>query len=71
MTVEHLLPNADPVRRQLLGHAASANSAYDPEDADVPLRGWLAEQRPDEARSSPHHDRPPLYGTRGKNSGRR
>jgi hypothetical protein len=75
MTVGHLIPDADPIRRQLLGHAASANSAYDPEGADVPLRGWLAEHRPDDARWSPHHDRPqarpPLYGARGKNTGRR
>jgi ectoine hydroxylase-related dioxygenase (phytanoyl-CoA dioxygenase family) len=75
MTVAHLIPNADTVRRQLLGHASSANSAYDPEDADVPLRGWLAEHCPDDARWSPHHHRPqarpPPYGTRGKNTGRR
>ena len=75
MTVENLIANAYPVRRQLLGHASSANSAYDPEDADVPLRGWLAEHLPEDARWSPHHDRPqarpPLHGSRGKNTGRR
>jgi len=75
MTVLPLLEKADPVRRQLLGFAASANSAYDPEDADVPLRGWLREHHPADARSSPHHEtsqaRPPLYGVRGKNTGRR
>lgn len=75
MTVGGLLERAGPVRRQLLGHAASANSAYDPEDADVPLRGWLQEHCPSDARWSPHHDRPqarpPLYGSRGKNTGRR
>ena len=75
MTVLPLLEKADPIRRQLLGFSASANSAYDPEDADVPLRGWLQEHNPADARSSPHHDmsqaRPPLYGVRGKNTGRR
>ena len=75
MTVANLIAGADPVRRQLLGHGSSANSAYDPEDADVPLRGWLAEHCPDDARWSPHHHRPqarpPLYGARGKSTGRR
>jgi ectoine hydroxylase len=75
MTVGHLLERSGPVRRQLLGHASSANSVYDPEDADVPLRSWLEEHRPTDARWSPHHDnaqaRPPLYGIRGKNTGRR
>jgi ectoine hydroxylase len=75
MTVQGIIERADPIRRQLLGHASSANSAYDPEEADVPLRGWLQEHCPADARWSPHHDnaqaRPPLYGTRGKNTGRR
>lgn len=75
MTVRHLFERVDAVRRQLLGDSSSANSAYDPEDRDVPLRGWLAEHCPDDARWSPHHERaqarPPLYGVRGKNTGRR
>ncbi len=75
MTVAGLIERADPIRRQLLGQTGSANSAYDPEDGDVPLRGWLAEHCPADARWSPHHDRPqarpPLYGSRGKNTGRR
>jgi ectoine hydroxylase len=75
MTVQHLIEQAEPIRRQLLGHASCANSAYDPEDVDVPLRGWLREHCPTDARWSPHHDnpqaRPPLYGSRGKNTGRR
>lgn len=74
MTVQGLLDKADPIRRQLLGHG-SANSAYDPTDADVPLRAWLEEHQPHDARWSPHHEkpqaRPPLVGTRGKNTGRR
>jgi ectoine hydroxylase-related dioxygenase (phytanoyl-CoA dioxygenase family) len=75
MTVDGLIDRADPIRKQLLGYASSANSIYDPEDGDVPLRGWLKEHLPADARSSPHHEteqaRPPLYGTRGKNTGRR
>lgn len=75
MTVGHLVERADPVRRQLLGYAACANSAYDPEDVDVPLRGWLREHHPADAGGSPHHGqsqaRPPAYGIRGKNTGRR
>ncbi len=74
MTVNGLLDGADPIRRQLLGRG-SANSVYDPEDADVPLRPWLAEHCKGDARWSPHHERaqarPPLYGVRGKNTGRR
>jgi ectoine hydroxylase-related dioxygenase (phytanoyl-CoA dioxygenase family) len=75
LSVEHLRERADPIRRQLLGLNGSANSTYDPEDADVPLRGWLREHCPGDARSSPHHTteqaRPPIYGIRGKNTGRR
>ncbi|MSU77227.1 MAG: hypothetical protein EXS16_03925 [Gemmataceae bacterium] len=74
MTVANLIPAADPIRQQLLG-IGSANSAYDPEDRDVPLRTWLEEHLPNDARWSTHHNkpqaRPPLYGTRGKNTGRR
>jgi hypothetical protein len=74
MTVSQLLGRVDPIRRQLLG-AGSANSAYDPEEADVPLMTWLQEHDSDDGRWSPHHAkpqaRPPLYGTRGKNTGRR
>lgn len=74
-TVAGLLAAADPIRRQLLGELSSANSAYDPEDADVPLRVWLEEHGSPDARSSPHaaasQARPPLHGTRGKNTGRR
>ena len=75
MTVGHLVERTDPIRRQLLGYTSCANSVYDPEDADVPLRGWLREYHPADAGGSPHHGRaqarPPLYGIRGKNTGRR
>ena len=71
MTVEHLLAGAPPVRRQLLG-AGSANSTYDPQDADVPLRAWLQEHRPDDAAWTRHarpQARPPAM-VRGANLGR-
>jgi hypothetical protein len=75
LSVAGLLDRTDPIRRQLLGATSSANSTYDPVDADVPLRGWLQEHATGDARWSPHHDRPqarpPLYGIRGKNTGRR
>ena len=71
MTVEHLLDGASPVRRQLLG-AGSANSAYDPQDNDVPLRSWLEEYSPDDAVWTRHarpQSRPPAM-VRGTNLGR-
>lgn len=71
MTVSHLLETSGPIRAQLLG-AGSANGVYDPVDADVPLRGWLAENHPDDAAWTKHprpQARPPSM-VRGKNSGR-
>lgn len=72
MTVAHLLPRLDPVRRQLLGDGLSANGAYDPTDEDVPLRSWLREHDPAAADRSHHgrsQARPPAM-VRGKNLGR-
>lgn len=72
MTVAHLLPRLDPVRRQLLGDGLSANGAYDPADGDVPLRSWLREHDPEGADRSLHgrsQARPPAM-VRGKNLGR-
>ena len=71
MTVEHLYPQLSPIERQLLG-AGLANSAYDPQDEDVPLRAWLANHDAAVAGGSPHgesHSRPPST-TRGNNTGR-
>jgi len=48
MTVEHLYPKLDPIRRQLLGDRVSNDGYYAPTDADVPLRGWLAEHAPED-----------------------
>lgn len=72
MTVAHLYPQLDPIRRQILGDMPSANGTYDPTDADVPLRGWLREHCPEGAEWSHHgksQSRPPAM-VRGKNSGR-
>lgn len=71
MTVSHLLDGADPIRAQLLG-AGSANGVYDPVGADVPLRGWLAENHPADSVWTKHprpQSRPPSM-VRGKNAGR-
>jgi hypothetical protein len=75
MTVQSIIARTEePIRRQLLGEMPKANSAYDPKDADVPLRGWLQQYCEVDARWSPYHENvqawPPLLGTRGKNTGR-
>lgn len=72
MTVAHLYPQLDPIRRQILGDGSSPNGAYDPTDADVPLRVWLREHSPADVNWSHHgksQSRPPAM-VRGKNSGR-
>ena len=49
-TVEHLFAQADPIRRQLLGHAPTGNYGYSsPTEKDVPLRTWLREHVGDAA----------------------
>lgn len=72
MTVSHLYPQLDPIRRQILGDGLSANGTYDPVDGDVPLRSWLKEHSPEEAERSLHgrsQSRPPAM-VRGRNLGR-
>ena len=72
MTVAHLFPTLDPIRRQILGDGLSANGVYDPADGDVPLRAWLREHSPQDGGDSPHgrsHSRPPAM-VRGKHLGR-
>jgi Phytanoyl-CoA dioxygenase (PhyH) len=72
MTVAHLYPQLDPIRRQLLGDGLSANGTYDPVDGDVPLRTWLRAHSPGDADRSLHgrsQSRPPAM-VRGKNLGR-
>ena len=42
MQLDHLLPECDAIRRQLLGTSPSgANGYFDPTDDDVPLRSWM------------------------------
>jgi hypothetical protein len=50
MTVQSLWEKSDPIRRQLLGDGVNCNGHYTPTDADVPLRVWLREHSPDEAK---------------------
>lgn len=50
MTVQSLWEQSDPVRRQLLGDGVNCNGHYTPTDADVPLRVWLREHSPNDAR---------------------
>lgn len=72
LSVSHLLPSLDPIRRQLLGDGLSANGTYDPVDGDVPLRAWLREQCPEDAEASLHgrsQSRPPAM-VRGQHLGR-
>lgn len=50
MTVQSLWDRSDPIRRQLLGWGTNANGFYTPTDEDVPLRVWLREHSPEEAK---------------------
>lgn len=50
MTVDHLWDASDPIRRQLLGWTVNENGRFSPTDEDVPLRGWLQEHSPAEAK---------------------
>ena len=68
MTVSHLYPQLDPIRRQILGDGLSNNGTYDPADGDVPLRAWLKQHSPTEAEGR-SQSRPPAM-VRGKNTGR-
>jgi len=49
MTVEHLYPGLDPIRRQLLRDNPSNNGTYTPDKGDTPLRDWLALHCPEDA----------------------
>ena len=50
MTVQELWEQSDPIRRQMLGWGVNCNGHYSPTDEDVPLRVWLREHSPDEAK---------------------
>jgi len=49
MKLEHLYDQVNPIRRQLLGYATSANGYFSPQDEDVPLREWVREHLGEEA----------------------
>jgi len=49
MKLEHLYDQVNPIRRQLLGYATSANGYFSPQDEDVPLRKWVREHLGEEA----------------------
>jgi len=50
MTISpELMERSDPIRRQLFGDGVNANGHFTPTDADVPLRMWLKEHRPEDA----------------------
>jgi len=50
MTVRDLWEGSDPIRRQILGAGTGANGYYSPGDEDVPLRVWLREHSPEDAK---------------------
>ena len=50
MTVQSLWEQSDPIRRQMLGWGVNCNGFYSPTDADAPLRVWLREHSPEEAK---------------------
>jgi hypothetical protein len=50
MTVQSLWERSDPIRRQLLGWGVNCNGFYTPSDEDVPLRTWLREHAPEDAK---------------------
>lgn len=50
MTVQSLWDKCDPIRRQLLGWGVNCNGHFSPTDEDVPLRVFLREHSPDEAK---------------------
>ena len=50
MTVQDLWNQSDPIRRQMLGWGVNCNGHYSPADEDVPLRVWLRQNSPEEAR---------------------
>jgi ectoine hydroxylase len=49
MKHDDLFERVDPIRRQHLGWASSANGYFDPTDEDVPLRAWIRDHVGDAA----------------------
>jgi ectoine hydroxylase-related dioxygenase (phytanoyl-CoA dioxygenase family) len=50
MTVQDLWPQCDAIQKQMLGWGVNCNGHYSPSDEDVPLRIWLREHSPEEAK---------------------
>lgn len=50
MTVQSLWERSDPIRRQMLGDGLNCNGHFSPTDGDVPLRVFLREHAPEEAK---------------------
>ncbi len=50
MTVQSLWDKCDPIRRQMLGYGVNCNGHFSPTDEDVPLRVFLREHSPEEAK---------------------
>lgn len=50
MTVQSLWDRCDPIRRQMLGYGVNCNGHFSPTDEDVPLRVFLKENSPEEAK---------------------
>ncbi len=50
MTVQDLWSQCDAIQKQLLGYGLSCNGFYSPTDDDVPLRVWLRQHSPYEAK---------------------
>jgi ectoine hydroxylase len=49
MQPRDLFDRVDPIRRQLLGWASTANGYFEPTDEDVPLRAWIRDRLGDAA----------------------
>ena len=45
---EEILAKCDPIRRQMLGDGVDVKGWWQPTDADVPLKGWLLENKGEE-----------------------
>ncbi|SDS64291.1 phytanoyl-CoA dioxygenase family protein [Microlunatus soli] len=57
MTLSEYWDQSDPIRKQLLGYATSANGCYTPTEDDVPLRAWLAEHSPSDVDQERHAEK--------------
>ena len=56
-----LLAKCSPIRRQLLGDGVNIKGWWQPTEADVPLKGWLAKHRPESQISGEGLDSPLIF----------